>query len=86
MYVIFHIFVFGGVLCCNVNVVASWPQYESGTKLVQQLQRDNITSITDGMSASITPHDATMTTILIDFWRNLTDLLNTPELLDEWEN
>lgn len=54
---IFHIFVFGGVLCCNVNVVASWPQYESGTKLVLRLQRDNITSITDGMWASITLHD-----------------------------
>ena len=72
-----------------MNVVASWPQYESGTKLVLQLQRDNVTSITDGMYASITLHDATLTPvphdIHIDFRRNFTELLNTPEFLDEWE-
>lgn len=40
---------FGGGVCAAIYpVVASWPQYNPDTKQVLQLQRDNITSITDG--------------------------------------
>ncbi|KAH9989463.1 Alpha/Beta hydrolase protein [Russula vinacea] len=51
----------------DLNPGPSWPQYNPDTKQVLQLQRDNITSITD------------------DFRQGFTNLLNTPEFLDEWE-
>ena len=39
------------VLKSNLSLLALWPQYKPDTKLVLQLQRDNITALTDGRSS-----------------------------------
>ena len=37
-------------------LIASWPQYEPDRKLVLQLQRDNITTITDSTFYGVSRH------------------------------
>jgi hypothetical protein len=74
---------------CNVTFLhpAPWPQYQPDSFLVLQLQRNNITTIVDGLSRpSILSRGEQLTTVaLVDFRLNFTNFLNKQELLDEWE-